>query len=291
MTSDAYRWLYLDVTSGTHTAVAIFMHGSPFSARYSERAAYGARPEEHSAVNFALYQSGKRIAWVMTEYPRGCWRDGEVAIGSSSLRIDRSGRVTIEIAERTAPWGRPVQALIDLEPLAPGLRELELVPGSPHFWHPRAPYAQATVEIASHGLRFEGRGYFDSNRGGELLGPQLPGWRWARLHSEDTTEILYEPPHSTIHICAGATGTSMRRNPERPVELTRTGWGLAVPRTFAPATWPSLSEPRLLESSPFYARMQCTAPGAELLGEVADFRRFHRPTVRWMARFRTRVAA
>lgn len=289
--TDAYRWLYLDVTSGTHTAVAIFMHGSPFSARYSSRAAYGARPEEHSAINFALYESGKRVAWVMTEYGKGSWLDGDVAIGGSSLRIDRSGNVTIEIAERTALWGRPVEAKISLEPLAPGLRELELVPGAAHYWHPRAPYARAKVEVASHEINFEGRGYFDSNRGAELLGPQLPGWRWARLHTRTATEVLYEPPDSTIQVWSGDSGTALRRNPERPLELTRTGWGLPVPRSFAPASWPSLSEPTMLESSPFYARMQCAAPGAELLAEVADFRRFHRPTVRWMARFRTRVEA
>jgi carotenoid 1,2-hydratase len=242
-------------------------------------------------VNFALYESGRRVAWVLSEYPRASWLDGDLAIGGSSLRIDRGGRVRVEIDERTAPWGRPVQARIELEPLAAGLRELELVPGAPHYWQARAPFAHACVEVSSHDARFDGRGYFDGNRGSELLGGGLPGWRWARLHLAESTEILYEPPLSTIHICASGTGTSMRRNPERPVALTRTRWGLPVPRSFTPAAWPELSEPRLLESSPFYARLQASAPGAELLGEVADFRRFHQPSVRWMARFRTRVEA
>jgi carotenoid 1,2-hydratase len=59
----------------------------------------------------------------------------------------------------------------------------------------------------------------------------------------------------------------------------RTAWGLRVPKR--PST-------RLLESSPFYARMET---GEDTLGEVADFQRFHQPWVRWMAALRTRVAS
>lgn len=44
-----------------------------------------------------------------------------------------------------------------------------------------------------------------------------------------------------------------------------------------------------LESSPFYARLEGAGDGFHALGEVADFRRFHSPLIRWMARFRMRV--
>ena len=48
--------------------------------------------------------------------------------------------------------------------------------------------------------------------------------------------------------------------------------------------------PALLESSPFYARLEAQSDEAQAIGEVADFARFHSPTIRWMANFRTRYA-
>jgi len=279
---DAYRWLYLDVSAGDFTAVAIFMYGAPFSARYSERASQGAHPSQHSAVNFALYRKGQRKLWVHSEYSSSAWTaDGEVQIGGSTLRRDYSGRVTIELHERTAPWGSAVDARLSLTPMARGYRELALVPGMPHYWHPHAPFGHACVEVKSHGAAFDGRGYFDGNRGSELLGDELPGWRWSRVHSAKSTEVIYEPPENTIHIRSGEGGTTMSREAAQPVELMKNRWGLAVPSTFSKAKW--------LESSPFYARLQASPPDGEVLAEVADFRRFHQPNIRWMARFRTRV--
>ena len=75
----------------------------------------------------------------------------------------------------------------------------------------------------------------------------------------------------------------MLRVPAKTPELRRSRWGLSVPAKYGGAT------PRLLESSPFYARLEAEAGGAHTLGEVADFRRFHNPWVRWMANFRMRT--
>jgi carotenoid 1,2-hydratase len=47
--------------------------------------------------------------------------------------------------------------------------------------------------------------------------------------------------------------------------------------------------PDLVESSPFYARQVARSGELHAIGEVADFRRFRSPLVRWMAHFRTRV--
>ncbi len=288
---DAYRWLYLDVAGEGFTAVAIFMYGAPFSSGYSARAPKGARPDEHSAVNFALYRNGVRKAWVLSEYPASEWSAGDdrVRIGHSSLAVGADGRVTVEIDERSAPWGRRVRARIELRPLGPGHPELELVPGQPHYWRPRAPHAEARVEVDDPEVAFSGAGYFDANRGAELLGGGVPGWRGARLHRGDHTEIVYEPPGSTVRVLADAQRVTVEREPARDVRVTRTRWGLEVPESFDTRSGPARPSPMLLESSPFYARVQASAPGGELLGEVADFRRFHRPSVRWMARFRTRV--
>ena len=47
------------------------------------------------------------------------------------------------------------------------------------------------------------------------------------------------------------------------------------------------AEPRLLESSPFYARLEAREGDVHALAESGDFARFHSPLVRWMADFRT----
>jgi carotenoid 1,2-hydratase len=67
-----------------------------------------------------------------------------------------------------------------------------------------------------------------------------------------------------------------------------TGWGLRVPARLQVGNQ-VVGEPRLLESSPFYARLEARQGALDSLGEVADFRRFHSPFIRWMAHFRTRV--
>ncbi len=288
--NDAYRWLYLDVTGEGFTAVVIFMYGAPFSSRYSARAGAGAAPGQHAAVNFALYRDGVREAWVLSEFSRAHWAEGgrQVRIGGSSLEQGADGKVRVELNERTALWGRPLRATVELEPLGPGHAELPLVPGQPHFWQPRAPFARAEVRVSQPDASFSGRAYFDANRGAELLGGGVPGWRWARLHRPQSTEVLYEPPGGHLRVRAEARGASVVRGAPQQASLRRTWWGLDVPRAFD-ALEPALTSPRLLESSPFYARLESSSPGADLLGEVADFRRFHRPTVRWMARFRTRV--
>jgi carotenoid 1,2-hydratase len=90
-------------------------------------------------------------------------------------------------------------------------------------------------------------------------------------------ELVAETQDTTLRACV------------TPVEpLHRSGWGLRLPRHLAagPVELPVAS---LLESSPFYARLEGAGDGRHALGEVADFRRFHSPLIRWMAHFRMRV--
>jgi carotenoid 1,2-hydratase len=186
-----------------------------------------------------------------------------------------------------------VRASLLLEPLTPGADELQLVPGLPHWWQALAPRARARLSVPTAGVEAEGLGYHDTNHGGELLGERLPGWRWTRTHRAAETVVDYLLPEGVapVRVTAGAHGVLCERlapvSPEaRPMSLT--GWGLRVPsRLHAGNT--VVGAPRLLESSPFYARVEARAEGADALGEVADFRRFHSPFIRWMARFRTRV--
>ncbi len=291
----SYRWYYVDATGGDYTAVFIFMVGSIFSPRYATSYRKGGEPREHAAVNFALYEKGARWVWVLSEYQDvQLDADGRgMSIGSSRFRYVHKNRLEIDITDRTAVWGTPTQVTLELEPLGPSHEPLRLVDGLGHFWHPIAPRAKARVSVPSHDLSFEAQAYHDGNHGPVPLGSDLRGWEWTRTQDEQSTRILYRPWHPdgpgaksglTVDVTDGKAVAT--RQLLEPPDVSRTAWGLQVPRSLG------LDGPvDLLESSPFYARLESRRGDTHALGEVADFRRFHSPLIRWKAHFRTRVEA
>jgi carotenoid 1,2-hydratase len=279
----SYRWYYLDVSEGEWTAVAIFMVGSLFSSRYSKNHRE-TPPTAHSAVNFALYRAGRRVAWVLSEYPHATLEGDVLHIGPSSFERLPNGRVTARIIERTPWWQAPVQAELTLEPQCDEVKAVTLVEGLSHQWHPFAVRARGEVNVPSHDVRFSGAGYHDGNSGARVLGTDLAGWTWLRVHRADVTTIEYRP-HGTAPWLVEATASSatVKHVELPPLRSTRTGWGLTIPSRLGALS----AEPRLLESSPFYARLEAREGDAHALGEAGDFARFHSPLVRWMADFRT----
>jgi carotenoid 1,2-hydratase len=290
-TPGAYRWYYADITAGEHSAVFIFMVGSLFSPRYSVAARRGGLPREHCAVNFALYHRGVRRRWVLSEYPVVEEEaPHRLRIGRSTLSQE-GGVVRMEVDERTAPWGQPVRARLELEPLTPLGDEVQLVPGLPHWWQPIAPRSRAYLTVETEQVEGEGLGYHDTNHGAEQLGARLTGWHWSRTHGARETVVDYVLPEGTapVRVSAGPGWLRSERSAHDELPPTGlTGWGLRVPRHLRAGNR-VVGEPRLLESSPFYARVEAREGGLDTLGEVADFRRFHSPLIRWMAHFRTRV--
>lgn len=286
--SGAYRWYYADVTAGEVSAVFIFMVGSIFSARYSASLKKGGLPREHAAVNFALYEHGVRSLWVLTEYQAVSVEDEgrTLRIGSSWLRYDEQ-RFSMFVKDRTTPWGAPTEATLTFTPTSALGPELRLVDGLSHHWRPICPRGVARVTVPTQDLDVTGDGYHDGNHGDVPLGSDLSGWEWIRTHRPDATHISYRPwgGAPSIDVDASAAGVHVGRVAAAPLETQRTGWGLRVPRRLGPD-----AEPFLLESSPFYARLEAGQGGQHALGEVADFARFHSPAIRWMANFRTRYA-
>lgn len=289
--SGAYRWYYVDVTSGDYSAVFIFMLGSLFSARYAEAATRGGLPREYAAVNFALYEKGTRRQWVLSEYDDARVEEGgrELRIGASWLRY-ADGRLQGRVEDRTTPflltgWGRPTTVTLDFTPEGPTAPEVELVLGRSHRWRPIAARGSAVVTLPELGLTLRGHGYHDGNHGDVPLWRDLRGWDWVRVHTPEATEITYRPwaaaPATLVRV--DARHAEVRRAPLPEPLSTRSAWGLRVPRA------PGMTvAPRLLESSPFYARTEALEGDRAALGEVADFERFVRPSIRWMASFRTR---
>ena len=276
----SYRWYYVDVTHGEHTVVAIFMIGSLFSSRYA--AAPTALPCRHAAVNFAVYERGVRRVWVLSEYGALEASERALTIGGSTLRYLGDRRLELDVRERTVLLGRELEAHITLDALGPSSPPVVLVPGLGHRWHPIAPLATARVEVPSLQLAFEGHGYHDGNDGDVPLGTDLPGWDWERRCSPGRTVVTYRPHGAPHHhaVEVSCSGVDVRSSPAVDVERARTAWGLPVP---------SAPSARLLESSPFYARLESHGPEGHVLGEVANFERFRSPWIRWMARLRTRM--
>jgi len=283
----AYRWYYADVVAGDTTAVFILMVGSVFSARYAARR--DARPLQHCAVNFALYRHGVRQSWVLSEYA-GAASDGRsLHIGNSRLCYQPDGSVDFFVRARGAPFGSLTKAALTLRPDGPGLPHQALVPGLSHRWAPVVPRARATLRLPLLGEVLEGVGYHDSNAGDVPLGTDLPGWNWARVHTQAATYVHYQLADAqALVLSATEAEAHLDRQPASPGPAVRTGWGLSVPSALQ-AGPVRLVAPRLLESSPFYARLEASHQDDHALGEVADFRRFRSPLIRWMAHFRTRL--
>jgi carotenoid 1,2-hydratase len=287
--SGSYLWLYTDAVVGEITMVAIFLVGSVFSPRYVARAG---RPLDHCAVNVALYRRGRRVAWAFTEYPGLAHVSPHgLAIGSSALRYGPDGTLVLTIAERTAPWGRPLRARLELTPACVSAAALPLDAERLHYWEPRIVRARARLEVPALGIAGTGLGYHDANRGRVALGDGLPGWWWARVHAPDASLVRY-----CVHGHASEIRVSTHDGQEPTVvhapaaarRRRRSAWGLALPTDIGAGDRPVAAR-RLLESSPFYARQEAHADGVHALGESADFHRFRSPLIRWMAYCRMRT--
>jgi len=283
----SYRWYYVDVSNDEWSAVFIFMVGSLFSRRYVKNHGRGVAPTAHAAVNFALYRRGRGVIWVLSEYDSAHLNDASTTLDIGSSRFARAsdGTVSISVVDRTPWWRRGVEAELTLTPETPECAPVTLVDGLSHQWFPFAIRAKGHLRVPSHGVDFTGRAYHDGNAGQRVLGTDLPGWSWIRTHRPTSSEVIYQPDDApTWQVLASATDVQVKRE-ARPRHPTRkTNWGLTVPRKLgvdAPV--------RMLESSPFYARMEATAGDVHTLGEAGDFARFRSPLVGWLADLRTRV--
>ncbi len=286
----AYRWFYVDARAGDLTVVCIFMIGAVFSPRAVVAAMRGVAPLVHCAVNCALYRDGRRLAWVFTERTGAHVHGDVLRIGDSTFAYAADGHVVIAVRERTAPFGRPLRLDLELVPEAPPAPPVVLHPGGPHGWQALVPRARAMLALPADGVLADGVGYHDTNHGARRLGLELPGWRWTRLHAPRRTEIVYRlpAPAEAVLVRERDGDVTLARRALPAEGLQRSRWGLALPeRLVAGDVDPGV--PRMLESSPFYARLEAEGAGAHALGEVADFRRFAQPWIRWMAHFRLRT--
>ncbi|HEX6839782.1 MAG TPA: hypothetical protein VF334_24570 [Polyangia bacterium] len=316
-----YAWWYFDAVSddGARALTAIFFIGSVFSPDYAARIRRGepARAEEHLGVNLALYERGKKRAWVMSEHDAaalGGVGDGGPRIAGSGIERTASGGLRVSIHEHTAPFfvtlaglGARVEGTIEVEPLGPPIDPVELHAEGDvrHLWHVLMRSARVRVRFSRPDFAFDGVGYHDVNAGDGRLERAFASWSWARFHEGDRTTIVY-----ATHERAGAARAWVvdarddAPTAARPAALLPEGerrrapWGLMVPRWFAvddSGRTLRCTPTRILEAAPFYARYQARlgdvsaiTDGRTGVGEFLDLDRFRDRGVQFLLRFKMR---
>ncbi|WP_421694614.1 carotenoid 1,2-hydratase [Aestuariivirga sp.] len=289
-----YRWWYLDGLSddGRHGLTIIGFVGSVFSPYYARaRRRGGADPEDHCALNVALYgDAGHR--WSMTERGKRFVSRNEtrLAIGPSAMRWEE-GALVIDIDEVTVPLPSRLKGQVRLMPSAICHHDVALDPQGQHSWRPVAPFSRIEVALDRPKLSWSGIGYHDSNWGSVPLEDSFESWVWSRAATKEGSSIVYdtrlrsgENRAFAIDISADG-GVTGRAVPPRQ-EMTGTFWRMARHmRSARPFRAVSL-----LEDSPFYARtllrMQTEHGEADAFHESLSLARFRSPVVQMMLPFR-----
>ncbi|MBC7436164.1 MAG: carotenoid 1,2-hydratase [Bdellovibrionales bacterium] len=298
-----YAWWYLDALSddGRHGLTLIAFIGSVFSPYYASARRRGqglADPENHCAMNVALYAgpgSGAPKAWCMTERGRRAVERtaSTLQIGPSGLTWD-SSTLTAQIHETSVPWGRRMRGTVRLHPHALLGSPYPLDDAARHRWCPIAPSARVEVEMESPGLNWSGTAYLDCNHGDRPLEQDFQRWDWSRTAlSGQRSAVLYDVTRRdgsamSLALAFDGQGGATRFTPPPACTLAPTAW--RVPR----ATRSDASQPvqvaQTLEDSPFYAR---SILQTHLLGEPATavheslcLQRWARPVVQLMLPFR-----
>ena len=295
---DGYRWWYLDATSddGRHGLTAIVFIGSVFSPWYALARRRGPTPPlDHVAVNVALY--GPKGRWTMTERGASSVRADatSLVIGPSRLDIgERSWRLSI--AERGAPFARPLRGTIEIDAGPPQVPSMTLDARGEHRWQPIRPQTRLRVTMEEPSLSWEGPAYADTNRGDVPLERTFASWHWSRAHAPDgATLIRYDVVErdgrrGSRTLAIGADGTPAEVPEDVPHELDATRWfRMARPtRLRAGARASGLVT---YEDAPFYSRSHFVESlGDErhsVVHESLDMDRFTHPVVQCLLPFRT----
>ena len=243
-------------------------------------------------MNVALY--GPKGGWAMTERGQGslhCTHD-TLAIGPSSMEWDGT-KLTIDLAEVTAPIPSRIRGRIVLHPrVMPGTL-WPLDAAGCHAWRPIAPRAVVEVDLGSPNLRWRGEGYFDSNAGIEPLEQAFANWHWSRAHMQRDTVVMYEGNRRDgsdfamgLRFAESGAIDEIALPPSQT--LPKTLW--RVPRLARADHGNPVAIRRTWEDTPFYARTALTArvlgETAEIVHESLSLDRLANPVVRLMLPFR-----
>jgi carotenoid 1,2-hydratase len=285
-----YVWWYVDAFSddGKHGLTIIAFVGSVFSPYY----AWDGRraPENHCAINVALYGSPARWAMTMRGACALARSADSFAVGPSALHWDGNG-FDIDIREVCAPWPRRLVGRVRLDVETINTRVFELESVGRHFWRPIAPLARVSVNMSQPDIQWRGHGYFDTNRGAEPLEAGFREWHWSRARLHDRARVFYDAEkrrggHTALSLEFDSKGGLVERPAPDFVRLPQSAWRL--PRVTRSAKTARVIA--TLEDSPFYSRSQIAhqIDGEEAVSvhESLDLDRFAKPVVQKMLPFR-----
>jgi carotenoid 1,2-hydratase len=288
---DGYRWWYLDAVSddGRHALVIIAFVGSVFSPYYYRaRQLDRGRPENHCAINVALYGPGGR--WSMTERDASRLLRGADHFEVGPSRIEwRGDHLDFALDERCTPFGQALRGRVRAWPESDCRLDLSLDPGGRHRWTPWAPHSRVEVDLEAPRLRWNGRGYLDANAGSEPLEAAFSTWDWSRTERGDGLRLHYEVRYPegeqrlfAYHVAPDGRHVEAEASAAQPQR--RTGWGLSR----GPRPGHEIRAVRGLEDTPFYSRSLFEAPvaGVHTVHEHLDMNRFKAPWVRLLLPFR-----
>lgn len=254
-------------------------------------------PDDFVCVYLVVYRGGKILAQVMKQVAASQYSAAtdrvDVRIGQSSLSQSADGlRVHVE----GTPWkltGRGPITLVEQTLKA----DLTFVPrlahppqerpflsramtGAEHHWVIANPVCDVSGKVnvttadgsAVETISFNGRGYHDHNYGTAPLGPGLAKWVWGRalVGGRGVTFHYAVPTNASLpaesHLVIADENGVVESAVQPTIAFDRkTALGLAYPSA---ADWPGvmrLSNPRVLDASPFYLRLQYDA---DLNGET-----------------------
>lgn len=241
--------------------------GSVFSPYYAWARRRGAAdPEQHCALNVALYSRHQR-RWTMTERgARHCARNRDsFSIGPSRLRWDGQS-LHIDIHELGMPLPHPVRGRLRITPHRLFDFSTAIDRHGRHRWGPIAPSARIEVDLHAPAQRWSGNAYLDSNEGDEPIAHACHEWDWSRSTMADgSTAVIYDVQHrdGSDQLLALRFGTDGSVAPfEAPPRqaMPRTLWRIdRRMRSEGP-----VAEIERLEDTPFYERSLLRA---QLLGE------------------------
>ncbi|MCL2627021.1 MAG: hypothetical protein FWD46_09475 [Cystobacterineae bacterium] len=277
----AYRRYYVDVTDSSYTvAAALSLWQLPCAP------APGRPPASklYASIHFGLYEKGRRIFGVLSSYEGASLEchGGNLQLGRSHWSYASSG-IAIELEENDLRSGLKVEARIEL---FGGGREGEAVcisEGLSHFIQALWPRVWGRVHLPGLRVAFEGIAYHDLRWGLVLPGKDFACWQWQRTHGERETCIEWFPtlsqgPEPVLgrQLIVDGEGRQRASSSVFP-QMRRSLWGLEVPerlRTEGPLC--------MLESFPFFGRLEARRGGSHSLADVLHFKRSERPLSKWM---------
>lgn len=260
--ADGYAWWYVDALSddGRHGLTLIAMIGSVFSPYYAwARRRGSANPEEHCAINIALYGAGGK-RWALTERDAAAIsRDPDrLEVGPSGIHWN--GRwLDIKIDELAVPLMRRLRGTIRVHPAAISDRSFRLDRTGGHTWWPLAPRSRVEVEMSQPALRWRGDAYFDANWGPEPLEARFQRWDWSRgMLKDGRCAVLYNRQErgfdtESLALLFDQRGAVAHFTAPKNQRLPHTTiWRIPRGTQAEPGFTPTVK--KTLEDTPFYAR-------------------------------------